>query len=117
MRSYDLWRDEETELWRQVVEALPADWFNGSNLALLAQYCRQVVSARRIAQMLATMECGPDALDLKERRDLMRSQGQETERIASLATKMRLSQQAVYGARSAATAQRSAPAGKRPWEL
>ena len=112
-----MWRDEETEVWRQVVEALPADWFNGSNMALLAQYCRHVVSARRVAQMLATMETGPDSLDLKEWRDLMRSQALETERLASLATKMRLSQQAVYGARAAGTAQRNASTGPRPWEL
>lgn len=113
---YDLWRDEETEVWSQVVEALPADWFNGSNLALLAQYCRHVVSARRIAQMLASMEGSSDGLDLKEWRDLMRSQALETERIASLATKMRLSQQSVYGPRSASRAQRNVPTGKRPWE-
>jgi hypothetical protein len=48
---YDL-DDEETIVWRDVVEAMPADHFIPANYHLLTQYCRHVVEARRIKQMI-----------------------------------------------------------------
>lgn len=90
---HDLWRDEEHDVWRRVVEALPGDWFSPANKPLLAQYCRHVVQARRVAQMLRQVEHEPGDIDVALWTKLMRAQQAESSAIAALATKMRLSQQ------------------------
>jgi hypothetical protein len=39
-----------------VVNRLPADWFPHETYAVLAQYCRHVIAAGRIAQLVAATE-------------------------------------------------------------
>lgn len=46
---------EQAEEWRAVVARLSADWFPRETHGLLAQYCRHVCTARRIARLLAEM--------------------------------------------------------------
>jgi hypothetical protein len=48
--------DEQATEWWAVVNRLPADWFPRETHALLIQYCRHVVSARRVAQLLTQAE-------------------------------------------------------------
>ena len=48
---YDL-TDEQAEEWWAVVNRLPAEWFPRETHALLAQYCRHVVAARRVAELI-----------------------------------------------------------------
>jgi hypothetical protein len=48
---YDV-TDEEAEVWRTVVDSMPADHFIPANYHLLTQLCRHVVEARRIAQLI-----------------------------------------------------------------
>ena len=112
----ELWRDEECAVWRQVVEALPADWFSPADAPLLVQYCRHVVQARRVAQLIRQMEHTSAPLDLDAWTRLMRAQDAQSAAVARLATKMRLSQQSRYGARAAHTAARRGTRGKAPWE-
>lgn len=114
---YTLWRDQEQEVWRRVVSDVPADWFTGRHLDLLAEYCSHVVSARRLAQVIHQMEHGPDPLDLPTWAAMMRAHAQQTTRVQSLATAMRLTHQASYGARRAATALEGEAKGRRPWEV
>ena len=45
--------DEEGEEWCEIVDRLPADWFARETHALLVQYCRHVVAARRVSQLIA----------------------------------------------------------------
>ena len=59
--------DEETIVWRDVVEAMPADHFIPANYHLLVQYCRHVVEARRIEQTI------------KEYRDLRKAKAGRSE--------------------------------------
>lgn len=95
---YDL-TDEQSEEWWAVVNRMPADWFPRETHAMLAQYCRHVVRARRISQLLNAMEnaTGEDAeFDVKEYRDLLRSEEEQSRAISSLATRMRISQQATF---------------------
>lgn len=40
------------EVWRTVVDSMPADHFTPANYHLLTQLCRHVVEARRIAQLI-----------------------------------------------------------------
>ena len=52
---YDL-TDEQADEWRAVVNRMPADWFPRETHGMLTQYCRHVVAARRVAQLVAQAE-------------------------------------------------------------
>ena len=87
--------NEQAEEWRAVVDRLPADWFPRETHALLVQYCRHVIASRRIAQLIAVAESG-ETFDLAEYDRLCNMMQRESRVIASLATKMRLSQQTKF---------------------
>lgn len=106
---YDL-TDEQVDEWRAVVARLPADWFTRETHALLAQYCRHVVRARRIAQLIDQAEKS-DPFDVKEYRDLLRSEEEQSRAISSLATRMRLTQQTTYD-----KSKKKPATGRKPWE-
>lgn len=103
--------DEEVEVWAAVVGAEPADWFSPSTVPLLAQYCRHVIHARRIAELIERATSDPE-LAVKDYDRLLKMQDRESRAIASLATKMRVSQQATTNHRG--NKRPSAP--KKPWE-
>jgi hypothetical protein len=84
---------EEAAEWRAVVEALPADFFGRETHALLVQHCRHVVRARRIAELLASIEAASE-FDMEAYGAALAMQTRETAAIARLATRMRLAQQA-----------------------
>ena len=106
---YDL-TDEQVDEWRAVVARLPADWFTRETHALLARYCRHVVRARRIAQLIDQAEKS-DPFDVKEYRDLLRSEEEQSRAIASLATRMRLTQQTTYD-----KSKKKPATGRKPWD-
>lgn len=87
--------DEQAGEWLAIVNRMPADWFPRETHPMLAQYCRHVVRARRLALLLDKVESS-EAFDVKEYRDLLRSEEEQSRAIASLATKMRISQQTTY---------------------
>lgn len=107
---YDL-TDEESEEWWAVVNRMPADWFPRETHALLTQYCRHVVRSRRIAQLIAACEASED-LDLEQYDKLLKMQEREGRAISSLATRMRITQQATVRAEKA----RKPSQVKKPWE-
>jgi len=97
---------EQAGIWNAVVAAEPADWFSGSTRPLLVQFCRHIIAARRVAEMVATLEAeiAAKSAEQSERPAVMLStvktfdrlqkmQERESRAIASLATKMRVSQQ------------------------
>ncbi len=89
---YDL-TDEQSEEWWAVVNRMPADWFPRETHAMLAQYCRHVVAARRVAQLVTVAEKAKN-LDVENYDRLLKMQEREGRAISSLATRMRVSQQA-----------------------
>ncbi|WP_173931377.1 hypothetical protein [Chelativorans sp. Marseille-P2723] len=107
---YDL-TDEQAAEWWAVVDRLPADWFPRETHALLAEYCRHVVKSRRIAQLIADAESAEE-IDIDTLDKLYKMAERESRAISSLATRMRISQQA--------TSTHRADKGKRgvrkPWE-
>lgn len=103
--------DEMADLWVSVVNRLPADWFPAETQPMLAQYCRHVIRARRLAQMIDATEKSSE-FDVKEYRDLLRSEEEQSRAIASLATKMRISQQTTYDKSKKKGGSRS-----RPWDF
>lgn len=96
---YDL-TDEQAQEWWAVVNRLPADWFPRETHGMLAQYCRHVVAARRVAQLIAKAE-KRKTLDVEEYDRLLKMQEREGRAISSLATRMRISQQATVRHESA----------------
>ncbi len=103
--------DEQAEEWRAVVNRLPADWFPRETHGMLAQYCRHVVAARRCAQLVAEIE-GASEFDLGAYDKALKMQEREGRAISSLATRMRISQQATVRAEKA----RKGSQVKKPWE-
>jgi uncharacterized damage-inducible protein DinB len=116
--AHDL-TDEETEVWFSVVNRLPADWFPDETLPLLRQYCRHAVQARRIAEWIekATSDLNPKTkqptLTVKDYDRLLKMQERESRALASLATKMRISQQTTYDKSRKKGTETGA---RKPWE-
>ena len=102
--------DEQTVEWRDVVNRLPADWFGRETHALLVQYCRHVVAAKRVAQLVASIEADPE-FNIANYDKALKMQEREGRAIAALATKMRIAQQSTYD-----KSKRKPAAGRKPWE-
>ena len=100
---------EQAEEWRSVVSRLPAEWFPRETWGLLAQYCRHVVAARRIAQLIAEHEAGED-FDVEKYDTLLKMQEREGRALSSLATRMRLTQHSTYD-----KTKRKPLKGRAPW--
>ena len=103
--------DEEVEVWAAVVDSEPADWFTPATVPILAQYCRHVIHARRVAELIEQATSDPD-LSVVDYDRLLKMQERESRAIASLATKMRVSQQSTTNHRGN---KRPSPA-RKPWE-
>jgi hypothetical protein len=106
---YDL-TDEQAEEWWAVVNRMPADWFPRETHAMLAAYCRHVVTARRVAQLIAGTEAA-QPLDVGAYDQLLKMAERESRAISSLATRMRISQQSTYD-----KSKKKPIASFRPWD-
>jgi len=121
---YDL-SNEESEEWWAVVNRMPADWFGREAQAMISQYCRHVVSSRRVAEMLIALNkevsekvkadksksVGILLSSAKAMDRLLKMQERESRAIASLATKLRISPQATINKRGNKT-----PDAKEIWD-
>jgi len=109
--------ESESEMWRQVVNTKPSDWFDAGTLPLLTEYCRLKTSVDILNEQLAVaerqiQETGqfPDGY-----KDAVGILDKKQGRMAQLAMKMRLTQQARYETRKAGTeAKKAAP--RKLWE-
>jgi hypothetical protein len=116
---------EQAAVWSAIVRAEPADWFSASTRPVLVQYCRHIVAARRAAEMIEALEAsiaeraavnGANPLTItlsasEEFDRLLKMQERESRVIASLATKMRITQQATTNHRG------NRIESKKPWEF
>jgi hypothetical protein len=110
---YDL-NDEQAEEWWAVVNRMPPNWFPRETHGMLAQYCRHVVRGRKVSQMADEMEKlkGTDAFDFEVYCKLLAEEEKQTRTIASLATRMRITQQSTYDPK-----QKKPVLGTRPWDV
>jgi hypothetical protein len=83
---------DEAEVFLDVVNAEEGGWFTRSNLPLLVQYCRHVVQARRVAELIESC-VGRRETELPYYLNLLAAQRAETAAIATLSVKMRVAQQ------------------------
>lgn len=105
----------EEDVWREIVESMPADWFPKETHGLLVQYCRHIVAARKVG-MLIDAASSRDQVDVMELDKLLGMQARETGALKAMAAAMRISQQASYSARGAGGAKERRATVKRPWE-
>lgn len=124
---------EAVPLWVEIVNRLPADWVVSENKVLLREYCRHALYADAFARDIAAVRAQLDELAVglqpdratltlvatttEKLHELHRMHGFETDRLVTLATKMRFTQQSKYFPDKAAVRSRnSAPAGLPPWQ-
>ena len=91
---YDLTEEQSAEWWA-VGNRVPAEWFPRETHGLLAQYCRHVVTARRVAEMIEAAQADKET-SLDDLDKLYKMQEREGRALSSLATRMRISQQATF---------------------
>ena len=109
---YDL-TDEQAEEWRAIVSTMGPGHFMRGNYPLLAQLCRHIVNARRLAQLIE--QCAKEKdFDRKEFGILLQLEATESAAIMRLSRSMRLTQQAVK--RLETTKHPKGERVKNPWD-
>ena len=110
--------DAEIAVWVQVVNDQPASSFTPTHAPMLEQYCRHVVQSRVIADMIVNFDSAwaNDDDGLKRYDKLLAMQEREGRAASSLATRLRITRQAV-DQQTVARSQINAPKGRKPWEL
>lgn len=90
--------EDQRAVWDNVLDNVPADWFQPETLPLLEQYCIHVCRAKFLAQLINEYQLKADRLAGETSRmlELMRQEHRQSRLIASLATKMRIAQQSTY---------------------
>lgn len=111
--------DEEVEVWVAIVNTEQADWFSPGNVPLLTQLCRHVVHARRVAELTerALSDIDPNTkqptLSIQDYDRLLKMQERESGAIASLSTKLRLTNQSLTNHRGN---HKTNAAARKPWQ-
>src|SRR5215207_9317547 len=109
--------EAEAAVWRDAMGCHRAGWFNKGQFPLLKAYCRHSARAELLAEQVNSFKPEWLAEDggLERLDALLKMAERESRAMSSLATRMRVTQQAQYGPKAAATALEAAP-GRRPWE-
>jgi hypothetical protein len=110
--------DAEMSVWSQVVNDQPAASFTATHSPMLEQYCRHVVQARVIADMIVNFDAAwaNDDEGLKRYDKLLAMQEREGRAASSLATRLRITRQAI-DQQTVARSITSQSKGRKPWEL
>jgi hypothetical protein len=103
----------QADLWRSIVADMPAGWFRSGD-ALLTMFCRHADTGNWLSKLI---DAEPRDLANLQRLDrLLAMRARETQMVSSLATRMRLTQQARISPRSAGRAVDNAATGRKLWE-
>jgi hypothetical protein len=110
---------EAAEIWRSIVESLPSDRFDAGNAELLVHFCRVVATSGRLAVDVDRFE-RRKRLDADQMRAYLAAIGlarRNHQLLASLATKLRLTQSTTMRADAAGAKRRNRvlPVDK-PWD-
>ena len=109
--------DDAAAIWRATTNALPAEWFSAGTLPLLEAFCGLSVSQQLTLRALQRVEHNSSGeFDRGEWESLLKQLGEISGRVATLATRMRLTPQSRYGPRSADTAAHASSSAKKLWE-
>ena len=93
------------------MNSLPAEWFRPETHEILAAYCRHSVAARRVADLIQAFEAEEtDSVDVEHYDRLLKMQEREGRAMSSLATRMRMTQQATMHAET-----KKPKGARKPW--
>ena len=87
--------NQEVDVWRMIVNAVPADMFAPSTHPLLTQLCRHVVMADRVKMLIEQM-CKKKTIVVDELHKLVAMQNAESAAIVRLMRSLRLSPSSIY---------------------
>lgn len=110
--------DAERAVWMEVVNDQPANAFTPTHIPLLELYCRHIVQARILADEVSNFDRAWLADDdgLKRYDRLLSMAEREGRAASSLATRLRITRQAI-DQQTVARSIVNAPKSKKPWEL
>ena len=104
--------EEQFSVWNRVDDAMPADHFGTESVDLLVSYCRHVVSSKRVAEMIYAAEADSET-SLDDLDKLYKMQEREGRAASSLATRLKITPQALTNHRGNKAATRPT---KKPWQ-
>lgn len=110
--------DAEMSVWNEVVNDHPATAFTSMHAPILEMYCRHVVNGRILADELLNFDKSWLADDdgLKRYDKLLSMSERESRAASSLATRLRITRQAIDHGTAGNMIKNQARA-KKPWEL
>lgn len=110
----------ERVIWQAITASEAPGFFASASLCgLLKDHCRHRASADQITEVIHLFQADwlKNGSGSKRYAQLLRMREQETRAAASLATRLRLTNQARYTPQSAATLGRNTVFGPKPWEM
>lgn len=111
--------DAEQTVWIEVVNDQPASSFTPTHRPMLEMYCRHVINARIVADELTHFDRAWLADDdgLKRYDKLLAIHERESRAASSLATRLRITRQAVDHPTTVGRAIAGQTKTRKPWEL
>lgn len=111
--------DAERSVWIEVVNDQPAGAFTATHSPLLEMYCRHVTNARIIADQLLNFDQAWTADDegLKRYDKFLSMAERESRAASSLATRLRITRQAVEHPTTVGRGIAAQVKSRKPWEL
>lgn len=110
--------EAEATIWRDIVGAMPADWFSRESYPTLTGLCRHTARADMLADLLKDFT--PEWVKVEgglQRLDKLLAMGaRETTAATACARALRLTQQARILPRGAGRAMANHTPGPRPWD-
>ena len=107
--------EEQAAIWRSLIASMPGDWFRPECESLVVALCRHISYSRAIGARLNGLSLRT-AEDMGEFAELARLHKNESQAIANLSTKLRLTPQSRYNSVAASTAVHNAAPSKKPWD-
>jgi hypothetical protein len=83
---------EQALEWVALTNRMPSDYFGAEHYPLMAQWCRHVVAARQVAQLIEQASSGDD-INVPAYLQLLKQQEVESRAITALSRTMRLTHQ------------------------
>jgi hypothetical protein len=110
--------DAERAVWVELVNDQPASAFTPTHGPLIEQYCRHVVQARLLADEILNFDRAwlADDAGLRRYDRLLAMAEREGRAASSLATRLRITRQAI-DQQTVARALMNKPKARKPWEL
>jgi hypothetical protein len=111
--------DAERSVWLEVVNDQPAEAFTPTHIPMLEAYARHVVQSRILSDELANFDRSWMADDdgLKRYDRLLAMHERENRAMSSLATRLRITRQAIDQQVVARSLVKNASKTRKPWEL